>query len=123
MGITDTIKGMKALAVGMENVELISKLMDLQTQAYEILDENRELRLKLEEIQRTDEISHDLEYLPDFYYRKSDGSGPYCATCWDVNKKLVNVPILNSISIGWSGTCRNCGAAHLRVPKSKISQK
>ncbi|WP_459500018.1 hypothetical protein [Bacillus sp. C1] len=120
MGITDTIKGIKALAVGMENVELISKLMDLQTQAYEILDENRELRLKLEEIQRTDEISHDLEYLPDFYYRKSDGSGPYCPTCWDVNRKLVNVPIRGNIDLGYSGTCRNCGAAHLSVPLQKM---
>ena len=86
MTLADSIKGIKNIAVGMDNLELISKLIDLQEQAYSILDENRELRLKLEEYERHEESAFDLEYLADFYYKKSDGSGPYCSVCWDTRK-------------------------------------
>jgi regulator of replication initiation timing len=119
MSLSESIKGIKNLAVGMENLELISRLIDLQTQAYEILDENRELRLELERIQRMEETASDLEYLADFYYKKSDGSGPYCPVCWDVNNKLVNVPILFKSSQKWHGNCNNCGASGLKVPEQK----
>jgi hypothetical protein len=122
MALRDSIKDIKNLAVGMENLELISKLIDLQAQAYEILDENRELRLKLEEIQRQEEVGADLEYLPDLYYKKSDGSGPYCPVCWDTKNILVNIPI-GKFTTGWHGNCRSCGASRLKVPANKIPNK
>jgi len=123
MAIKDTIAGIKNLAVGMENLELISKLIDLQSKAYEILDENRELRLELEEIKRQDELASDLEYLPDMYYRISDGSGPYCSVCWDTKRLLVNVPIYDVEFLGWLGNCNNCKSSQLRVPKEKIPSR
>jgi hypothetical protein len=78
MGLFDTLKDLKALAVGIENIELISKLMDVQIQAYEILDENRELRLKLEELERSDEIASNLSYEADVYYKKN-----HLRNCWN----------------------------------------
>jgi len=120
MTLADSIKGIKNIAVGMDNLELISKLIDLQEQAFSILDENRELRLKLEEYERQEESAHDLEYLADFYYKKSDGSGPYCPVCWDATKLLVNVPIYKFDNNRWKGSCRNCKSGPLKVPQSKI---
>jgi hypothetical protein len=122
MSLSNSIKEIKNLAVGMENLQLISKLIDLQAQAYEILDENRELRLELERIKRQEETANDLEYLADFYYKKSDGSGPYCPVCWDANKLLVNVPIFET-SIRWVGTCRNCKASNLKVPVQRYPNR
>lgn len=107
MAIKNTIDGIKNLAVGMENLELISKLIDLQSQAYEILDENRELRLELERIKRQDELIHDLEYVSEVYYKKSDGSGPYCFLCWGTEKLLVNAPVAR-YSTGLKAHCKNC---------------
>lgn len=118
MGLFDTIKDLKALAVGVENIDLISKLMDVQIQAYEILDENRELRLKLEELERAEEMTLNLSYEGDLYYRIDDNSGPYCSKCWDVDKLLVRVPIHN-YSDGWKGICKNCNKwGH--IPKNRI---
>jgi len=118
MTLADSIKGIKNIAVGMDNLELISKLIDLQEQAYSILDENRELRLKLEEHERNEEAAHDLEYLADYYYKKSDGSGPYCSVCWDTKKVLVNVPF-GKYTSGWLGHCGSC-KTRAKVPKQKI---
>lgn len=123
MTLSNSIKEIKNLAVGMENLQLISKLIDLQAQAYEILDENRELRLELERIKRQDETAADLEYLADFYYRKSDDSGPYCPVCWDAKRLLINVPIAKYDYYGWMGACKNCGASHLKVPVQKHPNK
>ncbi|WP_342432620.1 hypothetical protein [Neobacillus sp. FSL H8-0543] len=118
MGLFDTIKDLKALAVGLENIDLISKLMDVQIQAYEILDENRELRLKLEDLERSEEIGSNLSYEGDLYYKKDDNSGPYCSKCWDVDKLLVRVPI-ELYDTGWGGSCKNCKSWG-NVPKHRI---
>lgn len=108
MAIRETIDGIKNLAVGMENLELISKLMDLQTQAYDILDENRQLRLKLEEIERQDELVNDLVYQTEYYFKKSDNSGPYCSVCWDANKLLVHLHGVDVFDGGKGAYCSKC---------------
>ncbi|OAK72677.1 hypothetical protein [Lederbergia galactosidilytica] len=121
MAIKDTIDGIKNLAVGMENLELISKLIDLQSQAYEILDENRELRLELERFKRQDELASYLSYEEDVYYRKDDNSGPYCSRCWDVGNMLVRLPISEHVD-GWKGLCKECKSwGH--VPEHRIPKK
>lgn len=118
MGLSDTIKDLKTLAVGIENIDLISKLMDVQIQAYDILDENRVLRLKLEQLERTEEIETNLSYEGDLYYKKDDNSGPYCSRCWDVDKLLVRVPIAR-YSSRWKGMCKNCKSWGY-VPQGRI---
>lgn len=115
MGLSDTIKDLKALAVGIENIDLISKLMDVQIQAYEILDENRNLRLKLEQLERAEEIESNLSYEGDLYYKKDDNSGPYCSRCWDVDKMLVRVP-LDWFGERLQGQCKNCKSWGVAAP-------
>lgn len=118
MGLSDTIKDIKALTVGLDNIDLIKKLMDVQIQAYEILDENRELRLKLEELKNAEETASNLSYEGNFYYKKDDNSGPFCSRCWDVEKVLVRVPIAK-YQTGWKGICNNCNSRG-RVDKNRI---
>ncbi|WP_342615055.1 hypothetical protein [Peribacillus frigoritolerans] len=118
MGLSDTIKDLKALAVGIENIDLISKLMDVQIQAYEILDENRALRLKLEQFERAEETETNLSYEGDLYYKIDDNSGPFCSRCWDVDKLLVRVPIGRYNGV-WKGICKNCNSWG-RIPQSRI---
>ena len=90
MGITDSFSSLKDVLIGIDNVHAIGTLMELQQQAYSILDENRELRLKFEEIERANEISGNLSFKNGAYYLQDD-ENPYCSNCWDLDKKLVHL--------------------------------
>lgn len=108
MGITDSFSSLKDILVGVDNVQAIGTLMDLQQQAYSILDENRELRLKLEEIERIQETSHTLSFRDGAYYKEND-ENPYCPNCWDSNHKLIHLVLAPRGVRSGNKKCPSCG--------------
>jgi hypothetical protein len=88
MGIIDELKALASLALDMKSRQLHEKVMGLMTQVYDLHDENRtlreqvhELREKLTEKERTDEILARRMHRSNAYW--VDGDGPYCTGCWD----------------------------------------
>lgn len=76
------------LAEGAHDLQLKAKLLDIQGLVYDLQDENRELRLKNEEMKRQEEISTSLVYKNNAYY-DNVGKGPFCSACWDEKKVLT----------------------------------
>lgn len=95
------------LAEGAHDLQLKEKLLDIQGLIYDLQDENRELRLKIEEMENNQFVSSEIEYKDDAYYRNDEG--PYCTNCWDVKQKLIRLSKLSS-SFSRIGThkCPNC---------------
>jgi len=85
--IKEMLKDARNIATGANDLQLLSKLLEIQAAVYDLYDENRELRIQLEEAERNDQIGSELEYKEESYFRK--GEGPYCTRCWDVDNKLV----------------------------------
>ncbi len=85
--IKEMLKDARNLATGANDLQLLSKLLEIQAVVFDLYDENRELRLQLEEVERNNQIGSELEYKEESYFR--NGEGPYCTRCWDVDNKLV----------------------------------
>lgn len=99
------------LARGAKNYKLTEKLHDITMAAYNLLDENRELRLENEDLKNVKMSASELVVGGNAYYKK-DGQTPYCTTCWDSDNKLIRLILYKR---GYAekylyGQCNNCGA-------------
>ncbi|MFC6464968.1 hypothetical protein ACFP65_08300 [Marinilactibacillus sp. GCM10026970] len=79
----------RGFAEGANDINLKAKLLDIQGAVYELQDENRELRLKNEELQNNKITASELEVRENHYYLNNQG--PYCTKCWDTDSILVRV--------------------------------
>src|SRR5205823_1805159 len=74
---------------------LAEKLIDVYGDMVQIMESNRALREEIQELKRQAEIEHELEFNPNngSYMRTISGAkeGPFCATCWDIDRKLVRM--------------------------------
>jgi hypothetical protein len=83
MGIIDTLKETASLLQKVDNIDLYRKMLELQTQVFALVEENRALKEQLA-------VRGELRYERNAYWRKDDG--PFCAPCWDKDAKLIRVP-------------------------------
>jgi len=91
MSIIDNIRNVADVLRKADNIELYRQILDLQADASKILDENRELKEKLKELETSLQQQEDVEFKNNAYWKKSDGDGPYCVPCWDGKGKLMRM--------------------------------
>lgn len=105
--LKELLKDAKNFATGANDLQLKGVLLDIQDAVYELQDENRELRLKVEELENNNILGSEIEFKSGAYYRNEDG--PFCTKCWDVDNKLVRLSTLPR-DFGRMGThtCANC---------------
>lgn len=84
----EIIKDIISLSKGISDMELKNKILELQTTFYELNDENRELRLKVHELENEKIRDDELTYRNGVYTR---GDAIYCGACWDRDKILSRV--------------------------------
>lgn len=82
MGIIDTLKETVGLIQKVDNIELYKRMLELQTQAVSLVDENKALK---EKITTRDELT----FKKNSYWRGDDG--PFCSPCWDKDNHLVRL--------------------------------
>lgn len=116
MGIYDAFKDAISIAQKADNIDLYHRLLDLSSQAielqnkvYELTEENRSLKIKIDELQSSNIVEEDIELLPQGYLiRKSEKDSGidirYCAACWQNFRKLMPY----TKSIGRTLQCNNC---------------
>lgn len=138
MGIVDNIKDAVKLAQTVGNTELYHKLnavqmdfLELSEKARQLQDENHELREKLRQKERLDELLNKRTHRDNAYWVGDDG--PYCTGCWDSKDKAVRMrtegngyavcpicknqvcydPSARGASPHWSGRHSEDGGTHL----------
>lgn len=113
MSVYDVCKDALSIAQKVDNIELYRILLDVQKQALDMQNdiatlqmENRELKLKISELEKIQITELDIEYYPNKGYitLKSDQQKvKYCGVCW--GKEKVLLPICGRT---YNYECGNC---------------
>ena len=114
MGIIDEIKSVAKVVKQAGNIELYQKILDLQAQALELIEEKATLKSQLRELQDTKAIGQSLVFEANGYWRNTPDNlreGPFCSSCWDSKNVLVR---LHDIS---SHACYGCPACRIVLNK------
>jgi len=94
MGILDNAKEVANLIKKYNDQDLYQKIIDLRDEIFNIREENQQLKERVNELERAEDISAKLEKRDNVYYRtdrEEDQAGPFCMTCWDADRKLINL--------------------------------
>lgn len=89
LDVKEMFKDAKNIAEGANDLQLKNHLLEIQSEVYDLLDENRDLRLKLEELNKQKTLGMKLLIGKSGYYLEEDG--PFCTRCWDVDKHTVRL--------------------------------
>ena len=115
--ITQVLKASLAVAKKVEDVDLIGKIADAQMQVadlknalVDLQEVNRELKARVAELEDHAKIAGELTYRQPAYYREfgDKEDGPFCARCWDVDKRLVRMMVHRNTYQGRTQTGYTC---------------
>ena len=113
MGIVDDVKAVAKTVQQIGNIELYQKILDLQSEIMEVVEENQSLKRRITELEEESRIRSELIVQDDCYWIPQDSGhpdGPYCTNCWDVRGDLVRM--WKSANPEYS-SCPNCKNAML----------
>jgi hypothetical protein len=92
MGIIETVKDVATLVQKADNIELYHKILDLQVQIMDLVEQNHSLRSELIELRDRSRFEQGLEFRENMYWHKvgpDTYEGPFCSKCWDDEQKAV----------------------------------
>lgn len=96
MNIVQNVKEIAELIKKYNDQELYQKIVDLREEILALREENLELKEQLSSISQQSSNAESLERRGNVYYLKNDDGtekGPYCMSCWDYERKLVNLGV------------------------------
>ena len=68
MGLYDSVKEVAGIIQKADNIELYSKILDVQKEAIDLIEENRKLKNKICELEETMNLKKSVRYIEDAYY-------------------------------------------------------
>jgi hypothetical protein len=75
--------------------DVAEKLLDAYQNLLEVMESNRELREEIAELKKAADIAENLVFDVNkgaYFFRQvppGQQDGPFCGTCWDIDKRLV----------------------------------
>jgi hypothetical protein len=96
MGLYDIVKDAMNIAQKADNIELYKMLLEAQKETLDLVEENRELKFRLRELEEKERLEKSVVYKEDAYYIKNDDEsldGPFCRICWDKDRKLIRMSV------------------------------
>jgi hypothetical protein len=115
MGILDNAKEVAKAVQEIHNLELYQRVLALHSDIIELVDQNNQLRNENAELKKQQDISSRIfpvQHPRLCYYLKGDDhskeDGPFCNTCWDIDRKLVRMRAYRTAT-GQDITCDYCG--------------
>lgn len=94
MSIIEEAKAVAKLIQQIDNVELYQKILNLQAEIMDLVEENRKLKEEIRSLEDSLKIKESLKFQHNAYWRDlSDDKteGPFCSKCWDKDKDLVRM--------------------------------
>lgn len=118
MGILDEVKSVATTIQKADNIELYSKILEIQSQAMDLIEENRELKNEIEDIKKKLETKQSITYNKQMYWVKKENEldGPFCTRCWDKEQKLIR---LHKHDNGWGTVFMQCPECSTGVETEK----
>lgn len=110
MNIIENVKSVAKTLQQMDNIELYKQILDIQSQALELLEENRTLKDENYELRERIKIKKSLLFENNMYWIEKDNKkeGPFCSRCWDMQNRLVRMHI-------YSGNYCECPACKVCI--------
>ena len=90
----ETFKDVFTLVQKTDNIELINKIIALQTDAMGVMEENRTLKDKARALEDALELKGKMQFDKDAYWMgegRTEKEGPYCSRCFDMDRKPVRM--------------------------------
>jgi hypothetical protein len=94
MSLLPTYKDIQELLKKGLTLEAQEKIMELREAALQLQEEKFALEQRLRDLEQAMVIRGELVREGNVYFRVREGGqkdGPYCLTCWDGDRKLINV--------------------------------
>lgn len=93
MGVVENAKEIARLIREIDNIDLYRRILDLQGELLEVVDQNRQLRERVADLEAAASLADELVYEIECYWRVRDGErdGPFCSHCWDDESKLIRL--------------------------------
>jgi hypothetical protein len=110
MGIIDDIKSVAKTIQQAGNIELYEKILNLQGQALELVEENGKLRSENRELsEKLHKKDHVISERNVYWVVEGDQrKGPFCPICYGKDDKLIPITLLEKDdSRGWA-KCHVC---------------
>ncbi len=110
MGLYDGIKDVAKIVQQADNIDLYRKLIDLSAQALDMQSEIQRLSEENRRLVLLIETASDIERHPEQFITKTSDKQllRYCAHCWDVDKKMVQLNCSDNGSF-YCPHCKNKG--------------
>lgn len=93
MGILETVKDAVEVVQKADNIDLLRQLLNIHTDAIKLVEENQNLKSKIQSLEERLKIRDALRFEHNVYWLENENGkdGPYCAICWDDGHKLVRL--------------------------------
>lgn len=95
MGMIENAKSLGKLVQQLGNLDAYQKIVELQSDMLELLDENLRLKEEAAELKQSIELQESVKFEFDAYWiirqGDQDDDGPFCSCCWDVRRQLVRL--------------------------------
>jgi hypothetical protein len=117
MSLLDDFRSVISTIQKIDNIELYRQIVDLQSEAVEIVAENTQLRGRISDLEAKFEVRQKLRFEANAYWigdTMETGDGPFCSNCYDQHQKLVRMLTLSNNN-KWS-ECPTC-EKQLRIPR------
>lgn len=103
------LRDVVVIASSTKNMDLNTKIMQIQSEMYSLLDENRNLRLENERLKNKQIKKSQYQYTKGAYYKGDDG--PFCPVCFEKDDRAIHMKLTEG---GWNpikkAKCHVCGA-------------
>lgn len=108
MGLYEGIKDVASIAQKADNIQLYKQLLDLGAQALDMQDEIRKLKEENAELKKEKNLESKIIRHNQPYITLSDDENnlKYCATCWDNNRKIIQMKTLDNMKY-YCHACKN----------------
>jgi regulator of replication initiation timing len=115
MAILDEIKSVASIIQKIDNIELYQKILNLQGNIMEVLEENTKLKSEIVSLKNTLEIKKALRFERDAYWIEKPATektspriedGPFCPCCWDTKKQLVRMLLSGNPNYSHCPSCK-----------------
>ena len=111
MGFYDAFNDALRMAQKADNVDLYRQLLELCAQALDLQEENARLRNENAELSKAKDLEERILRHSDLYITLNEDPAQlyYCAHCWDVDKRLVQLSCDNRDGTFYCPHCSTTG--------------
>lgn len=93
MGAVDTVKDLAKLVQQLDNIEIVQKVLTLQSDMMELQDHVQALKEENRQLKKQLQQKDELDFKNNMYWRTIGDTqeGPFCTKCFDSEGKIIRL--------------------------------